>query len=259
MREVLFLVTGAMLTMFVFFGLSAQKADAPVAQTAAVATTSVSLSESPQSPQQAEKTKTYRVVKVVDGDTVTVEKDGTNVTLRLIGLDTPETVDPRKPVQCFGKEASDKAKELLTNSSIAIETDDSQGTYDKYDRLLAYIYLQDGTNFNAYMIEQGYGHEYTYDLPYKYQTAFRAAQARAKLAQKGLWNPDVCKTMSVPTVPATAPVNTGQYACSKNAYNCSSFKTHTEAQAVFESCGGPANDVHKLDSDRDGSVCESLP
>ncbi len=107
--------------------------------------------------------------------------------VRLVGLDTPELVDPRKPVQCFAKEASAKARELLTGQSVRIEEDASQGVRDKYGRLLAYVFLQDGTNFNKRMIAEGYGHEYTYRLPYIYQTAFKAAEKDAREAQRGLW------------------------------------------------------------------------
>ena len=118
--------------------------------------------------------------------------NGTNVTIRLIGVDTPETVDPRKPVQCFGKEASDKAKQMLTGQRVRIEEDPSQGTYDKYGRLLAYIFLPDGTLFDEYLIAEGYGHEYTYDTPYKYQKEFRAAETDARVEKKGLWANDTC-------------------------------------------------------------------
>src|SRR3990167_6162374 len=119
------------------------------------ATSSVAAAEIAAVAQPA--VDTYPVVRVVDGDTLAVEMNGKSVKVRLIGLDTPETVDPRKPVQCFGKEASAKAKELLTGKSIRLEKDASQGEYDKYGRLLAY----------------GYGHEYTYNLPYKYQKEFK--------------------------------------------------------------------------------------
>jgi micrococcal nuclease len=135
---------------------------------------------------------TYPVTKVVDGDTLHVEMNAKEVTIRLIGVDTPETVDPRKPVQCFGKEASDKAKQMLTGQQVRVEEDASQGTYDKYGRLLAYIFLSDGTNFDEYLIAQGYGHEYTYDLPYKYQKEFKAAQALARAEKKGLWADNTC-------------------------------------------------------------------
>lgn len=134
----------------------------------------------------------YSVTQVVDGDTVKVSVNGKIETLRLIGLDTPETVDPRKEVQCFGKEASKKAKELLIGKRIKLEKDPTQGNLDKYGRTLAYIYREDGLFYNKYMIEQGYAHEYTYNIPYKYQAEFKQAQKTAQANQSGLWNPNTC-------------------------------------------------------------------
>lgn len=85
----------------------------------------------------------YKVIKVVDGDTLSIDKDGEKKTIRLIGIDTPETVHPTKPVQCFGIEASNKAKELLTDKKVRLEFDDTQGEQDRYGRLLAYVFLED--------------------------------------------------------------------------------------------------------------------
>lgn len=133
-----------------------------------------------------------KVIKVVDGDTVDVETEGQVSRLRLIGIDTPETVDPRKKIQCFGKEASNKAKELLLGKYVTLESDDTQGDKDKYRRLLRYIFLPDGENFNRLMIAEGYATEYTYADPYKYQAEFRAAQVEAQSQNKGLWNPATC-------------------------------------------------------------------
>jgi len=130
------------------------------------------------------------VTRVVDGDTVIINS-GEKV--RLIGLNTPETVDPRKSVECFGEEASDEAKKILTGQSVQLETDPSQDKYDKYGRLLAYVFLSDGTNFNRQMIENGYGYEYTYHLPYKYQKEFKQAEKEAREKKKGLWADGVCK------------------------------------------------------------------
>jgi len=134
-----------------------------------------------------------RVVRVVDGDTLVVETDGIDEKVRLIGLDTPEAVDPRKPVQCFGREASAKAKELLAGKAVRIESDPTQGDRDKYGRLLRYAFLKDGTLFNKLMIEEGYGHEYTYNLPYKYQKEFQAAETRARGTKRGLWADGACE------------------------------------------------------------------
>jgi micrococcal nuclease len=133
-----------------------------------------------------------QVVRVVDGDTVRVSISGTEKTIRLIGINTPESVDPRREVQCFGKEASNKAKEILTGKTITLESDDTQGDKDNYQRLLRYVWLEDGTNFNKYMISEGYAYEYTYDLPYKYQSEFKQAQVEAQNAKRGLWSDTTC-------------------------------------------------------------------
>ncbi len=135
----------------------------------------------------------YAVTRVVDGDTIHIDMNGKSETVRLIGINTPETVDPRRPVQCFGKEASNKAKELLESQKVRIETESSQGERDKYGRLLGYVTREDGLFFNKYMVEEGYAYEYTYRLPYKYQTQFKAAQKEAQTQGKGLWAPGVCE------------------------------------------------------------------
>ena len=134
----------------------------------------------------------HEIVKVVDGDTLDVSIEGKTERLRLIGIDTPETVDPRKSVQCFGKEASNRAKELLEGEFVSLESDETQGERDKYKRLLRYVFLPDGTNFNLYMITEGYAHEYTYDEPYKYQADFKQAEIDARAQNKGLWSPTTC-------------------------------------------------------------------
>lgn len=135
----------------------------------------------------------YQVMEVVDGDTLKVEIAGRSETIRLIGIDTPEVVDPRKPVQCFGQEASQKAKELLVRKRVSLEADPTQGERDKYGRLLRYVFLEDGTSFNRLMIEEGYAHEYTYQSnPYQYQMEFQSAERSAREGKRGLWNENTC-------------------------------------------------------------------
>ncbi len=133
----------------------------------------------------------FTVIKVVDGDTIWVD-DGGRMKIRMIGLDTPETVDPRKPVQCFGLEASAQAKAILGGQSVYLETDPSQDTFDKYGRTLAYVWTASGRLFNLDMIADGYAFEYTYDLPYRYQAAFKTAEKDARTQSRGLWSPDAC-------------------------------------------------------------------
>lgn len=132
------------------------------------------------------------VSRVVDGDTLEIVVNGEKQKIRLIGVNTPETVDPRRPVQCFGKEASVFAEKLLSGQLVRLETDSSQGDIDKYGRLLRYVYLSDGRLFNQELIASGYGIEYTYSKPYKYQIEFREAEVRARQDKLGLWADGVC-------------------------------------------------------------------
>jgi micrococcal nuclease len=135
----------------------------------------------------------YQVAKVVDGDTMKVLRAGRVVNVRLIGIDTPETRDPRKPVQCYGREASARAKTLLDGRRVWLEHDDTQGLQDHYGRELAYVWLDEITLFNEVMIREGYAHEYTYDSPYRYRTLFRRAQVEASQRHAGLWANNTCR------------------------------------------------------------------
>ena len=142
----------------------------------------------------------FLVTKVVDGDTIDVMIGTTTERVRLIGINTPETVDPRKPVECFGREASAKAHELLENKKIYLETDETQDNRDKYGRLLRYARREDGLFYNLEIIKQGYAYEYTYQIPYKYQTEFKAAQVLARENKLGLWADNACAGSTVGAV-----------------------------------------------------------
>ena len=97
------------------------------------------------------------VVKVVDGDTIQIEIGAQVEVVRLIGVDTPETVDPRKPVEFFGREASEFTRRLALGKVVRLEQDPQGDTRDTYGRLLRYVHLPDGTLLNAEIIRQGYG------------------------------------------------------------------------------------------------------
>lgn len=202
----------------------------------------------------------YPVAKVIDGDTVSVDINGKQEVIRVIGLDSPETVDPRKPVQCFGKEASDKAKQILVGKKVSLEPDPPQGDKDKYNRLLRYLFLENGTNFSQLMISEGYAHEYTYNLPYKYQLEFKAAEKLARENKKGLWADDACPitpTQTTPMVPqpvptAPTPTQQGNYTCSGKTI-CGQMTSCAEANFYLNNCG-----VSRLDGDKDGVPCETL-
>ena len=134
----------------------------------------------------------YTAVKVVDGDTIHVDANGQRLKIRMIGLDTPESVDPRKPVQCFGLEASAQAKTILGGQPVYLQTDPSQHSVDRFGRTLAYVWTESGRLFNLDMIADGFAHEFTYDLPYRYQQDFRAAENDARTQERGLWSSNAC-------------------------------------------------------------------
>lgn len=206
-------------------------ATAPTSTQALPTTTAPSATGGPTRPDDA--AGPYPVVEVVDGDTIKVQRDGTRTTLRLIGIDTPETKDPRKPVQCFGREASAHASELLSGTSVWITADPTQDAIDKYGRTLVYVWLPDGRSYNWLMIEDGYAHEYTYDIPYRYMDAFKAAERDARENDRGLWSPTTCagdttkpadanaagpsSTAAVsPTAPPTSAAAAAPAACDPN-------------------------------------------
>lgn len=95
-------------------------------------------------------------------------------------------------MQCFGAEASEHAKQVLTGQSVYLEHDPSPDSSDQYGRELAYVWTTSGQLVNLMMIRAGFGHEYTYDLPYRYQAQFRSAESDARAAGRGLWSPATC-------------------------------------------------------------------
>jgi micrococcal nuclease len=135
----------------------------------------------------AGKSTAIRILRVVDGDTVVARLPGGDEKVRLIGIDTPETVDPRKPVQCFGKEASNRTKELLPPGT-AIRLERDVEARDRYGRLLAYVYrADDGTFVNLALAEEGYAQPLTIPPNVAYTSQFSAAAAAARTAGRGLW------------------------------------------------------------------------
>ena len=124
----------------------------------------------------------HKVTRVVDGDTFVIEN---KEKVRLIGVDTPETVKPNTAVQYYGKEASDFSKKLLAGNYVYLEKDISNT--DKYGRLLRYIYLEDGTFFNELIIKEGYAKVSTYPPDVKYVDVFIQAERFARENNKGLW------------------------------------------------------------------------
>jgi micrococcal nuclease len=144
--------------------------------------------------------ETFLVTRVIDGDTIELE-NGEKV--RYIGIDAPETVHPSKPVECFGREASAKNKELVENKRVRLEKDITDR--DKYGRLLRYVYVGD-LFVNLELVKLGYATSYTYPPDVKYQDLFIAAQKEARETQRGLWG--ACQeTTSTPSADTNTNTN----------------------------------------------------
>jgi len=124
---------------------------------------------------------TVLVTRVIDGDTIEIE-GGARV--RYIGIDTPETVHPEKPVEYFGKEATQKNRELVQGKRVYLEKDIQDK--DKYGRLLRYVWVGD-TMVNAELIGLGYAYSYTYPPNVKYQKLFLQLEKEAREQGRGLW------------------------------------------------------------------------
>lgn len=181
---------GAVVILVVFglsvagvFGASVQK------QSWAVLETILTHEPEQTAAQNVQTAETGRVERVVDGDTFILE-GGARV--RLIGVDTPESVDPRKPTECFAKEASQKTKDLIEGRVVELMTDASQGDVDKYGRLLRYVAVE-GEDLGQRLISAGYAREYTYDTTYAHQAAYKEAMEHAQQTEQGLWRPGACK------------------------------------------------------------------
>lgn len=132
----------------------------------------------------------YRVVRVIDGDTIVVLINGVETKVRLIGVDTPETVHPQKPVEAFGIEASNFLKGILYNAYVDLAYDDSNiatNHLDKYGRTLAYVIrTSDNLVINEEIIKQGYGHAYV-KYPFARMESYVALEKQARESNAGLW------------------------------------------------------------------------
>ena len=230
------------------------------------------------------------VTRVVDGDTVEISPTIGGVSdVRLIGVDTPETVDPGEPVEPYGPRASAFATEKLTGQRVSLEFDAER--IDQYDRLLAYVYLGEAGNsrmFNEALVERGYAQAYPYPPNTRYEARLANAQRRARAARLGIWGLSSGKQCQLadrgnsigegtPRCPSSGrapsggtgsppgrPVGSGRVGGGglpplppDGDYDCAHFDTQAQAQRVFDR---DTSDPHGLDgSPEDGIACESLP
>ncbi len=169
----------------VFAGVSWQSTGTSI-QTAIIGEGEIASTTTPANIQRNRVEGLVKVGRVIDGDTIEIE-GGEHV--RYIGMNTPETVDPRKPVQCFGHEASERNRELVEGKFVRLAKDITER--DKYGRLLRYVFLPTGATssifINLALVEEGYAFSYTFPPDVKYQKEFVAAERAAREAGRGLW------------------------------------------------------------------------
>lgn len=201
---------------------------------------------SPTTPTRLKAFSSAEVTRVVDGDTIDAMVEGSVQRVRLIGISAPEAV-PGRPVGCYGPEASAKARELLDGRTIDLQRDPTQDDKDIFGRLLRHVWM-DGANVALTLIEEGYAEEHTYSDPYMGWEDFNEAEGRAKAEGLGLWSAcsDEVPGISIPFDPLGSD------------RDCEDFDVWREAQDFYEAAGGPGEDRHRLDSDRDGIACEGL-
>jgi len=208
-----------------------------------------------------------QVTSVIDGDTIEAVligvpdelsselTAGKAVTIRYIGIDTPETVHPSQPVERFGREASAFNERLVGRRNVYLELDVQ--LWDQYGRLLAYVYLDpDGyAMVNAILVAMGFANVATYPPNVRYTEVFRGLGRTARELGLGLWAPTTAARSETSEDRPLPPCD-----CSGPDLDCSDFATQAEAQACYEYCLSQGyGDVFRLDRDHDGKACESLP
>jgi micrococcal nuclease len=193
------------------------------------------------------------VVRVIDGDTIEVERFGK---VRLLGVDAPESVDPRREVQPFGREAALYTRARLLGRRVRLEFDPVRRR-DRYGRILAYVFLPDGTLFNELLLRDGYAHVYT-GHPFERMEQFLEAQREAREAGRGLWRPpsgrsDAATRRAVTPQPLADPACDPSYPEVCIPSPPPDLDCPDVAARRFAVVGG---DPHRFDGDGDGLGCE---
>ena len=206
--------------------------------------------------------KAYLVTEVVDGDTVHLDKPG-ETSIRIIGIDTPETVHPSEPVECGGPAASAAAERLLSGKRVRLVYDPSQGRTDSYGRVLGYLDVPGIGDYGLRMVNRGLAAEYTYDTAYRKQAQYLAAQQRAQNAGRGVWNR--CGGVDTPLEQPTAdpqtqdPPDGGQGSgCAAGYSPCvPPYPPDLDCADVDGPITITGDDPHGFDADGDGIGCDS--
>ena len=215
------------------------------------------------------------VTRVVDGDTIKFQSRGFENTMRLIGIDTPETKRPGYPVQCGGPAASAEAARLLpVGTAIRVESDPSQDARDKYNRFLGYVYVGSGRgargSVNYRLVRTGFAMTYVYgEIPFRYAGAFLGAEIRANKSRIGVWGPPCNGDTTKPQYGGGA--SSGAGAAAGSAAGSASGRCDPNYSGACIPSPPPdldcsditarrfrvvGTDIHRFDSDGDGIACE---
>ena len=221
------------------------------------------------------------VVRVVDGDTFEVRfPDGHTENVRLLGVDTPEVHVANDPAEFegiptnrdghdwlrdWGHKASEFARTEVSGEEVTIRTDAQADRRGSYGHLLVYVYQDSDRSFNLELIDQGYAR--MYDSEFSKRSTFSAAEATARRNDVGLWNYEATETATSTRTPTPTRTATPTQDSENTAgidlppkpadgdYDCGHFETQEQAQYVYEQ---NTDDPHRLDTDDDGTACESL-
>jgi len=204
-----------------------------------------------------------RVARVVDGDTVKVRTPAGDETVRLIGIDTPETKAPGRPVECFGPEASARAEELMPpGTAVVLELDPTQDTRDRYGRLLAYVHVDDGSasgpdSVNRELVQSGHAEVYVFRTPFRYAAEFSRAERAARDSGRGLWGRCVAGRAATPGPDAASSVPGAD--CDPAYVGACVPAPPPDLDCDDLDAGGiriVGADPHRLDGDGDGVACD---
>lgn len=205
--------------------------------------------------------KYYKVIKVVDWDTIKILYNWKKTSIRLLGIDTPESYKTRFwYVECYWLEAKHFLTKLLSWQNIRIKFDSTQSARWKYNRLINYIYYNN-ININKLMIREGYAWEYTYNKSYKFQQLFRINQEYAKKHKLWLWAKNTCNWKRLRVGDIKKNVNdklydtfNSNFKINCNHYiSCSEMKNCQEAKLYYNKCKWK-----RLDGDWNWIPCENV-
>jgi len=234
----------------------------PTATTGAVATPGQATATPDPAFAPTGQTTEATVVRVVDGDTIVVAYGGAQYKVRYIGMNTPETVDPSRPIQWMGPEASAANKALVTGRTVILEKDVSET--DRYGRLLRYVWLTDGaawTLVNLALIKQGFASVSTYPPDVKYVDVYVAAERDARAGAVGLWGEaPAADPAAAPTADSTPKATTGSSKCHPSYDPCLPIVGDLDCPEIRAMGKAPVTvkgpDDYRLDRDGDGVGCE---